>query len=102
MHEQYQDAMAIIRKYMKPDLFITMTCNSSWPEIRENLLPHQTAADRPDLCVRVFYLKLQALLCDLLKNHVLGQVLAYVWVVEFQMRGLPSSDFTGRGQTKNG
>jgi hypothetical protein len=89
MHKNYQDAMAIIRKYMKPDLFITITCNSNWPEIRDNLLPNQTAADRPDLCVWVFNLKLKALLQDLLNNHVLGHALAYVWVIEFQKRGLP-------------
>lgn len=33
MHQLYQDAMGLIRKFGKPDLFITMTCNSNWPEI---------------------------------------------------------------------
>jgi hypothetical protein len=28
MQAQYQDAMAIIRTYGKPDLFITFTCNT--------------------------------------------------------------------------
>lgn len=27
MVQQYQDAMAIVRKYGKPDLFVTFTCN---------------------------------------------------------------------------
>ena len=30
--ERYQDAMAIVRNAGKPDLFITMTCNTNWPE----------------------------------------------------------------------
>jgi hypothetical protein len=35
MQQQYQDAMALVRKYGKPDLFITMTCNTNWPEIEK-------------------------------------------------------------------
>ena len=34
MHKQYQNAMAIVRKHGKPDLFLTFTCNPKW---RENL-----------------------------------------------------------------
>jgi hypothetical protein len=34
----YQDAMAIVRTYGKPDLFITVTCNPHWPEIKSKLL----------------------------------------------------------------
>ena len=42
MHQNDQDAMAIIRKYGKPDLFITMTCNTNWPEIKNALKDGQT------------------------------------------------------------
>src|SRR5579859_5950100 len=49
MQQLYHDAMAIVRSHTKPDLFITMTCNPQWPEITENLAPHQTAQHRPDL-----------------------------------------------------
>ena len=35
--QNYQDAMAIIAKYGKPDLFITFTCNPKWKEVMENL-----------------------------------------------------------------
>ncbi|CAF5162094.1 unnamed protein product, partial [Rotaria sp. Silwood1] len=35
MQQNYQDAMAIVRKYGKPDLFITFTCNPTWREIEE-------------------------------------------------------------------
>ncbi|XP_043464096.1 uncharacterized protein LOC122499686 [Leptopilina heterotoma] len=49
MMQNYQDSMAIVRKFGKPDLFITMTCNPKWREIIENLLPDQVASDRPDI-----------------------------------------------------
>ena len=39
MQQNYQDAMAIVRKFGKPDLFITVTCNPNWREIVENLFP---------------------------------------------------------------
>ena len=89
MYQLYQDAMAIVSYFGKPDLFITFTCNPKWPEITEELLSYQTAADRPDLTARVFHIKLQELLKDLLINQWFGKVVAYVYVIEFQKRGLP-------------
>jgi len=62
MHERQQNAMIYVRKYGHPDLFITMTCNPNWPEIRDNLLPGQEPKDRPDLMCRVFRLKLKKLM----------------------------------------
>ncbi|XP_047122499.1 uncharacterized protein LOC124805982 [Hydra vulgaris] len=81
--------MAIIKKYGKPDLSITFTCNPKWREIAENLYPGQTANDKPDLVTRVFKLRLNNLLNDIFKHGVLGKVVTYVQVVEFQKRGLP-------------
>ena len=89
MQQNYQDAMAIVRKYGKPDLFITFTCNPRWKEIEEQLLPGQTPSDRPDLISRVFKLKLDELLNDIFKKHILGRTVAHVFVIEFQKRGLP-------------
>ncbi|XP_058750081.1 uncharacterized protein LOC131623071 [Vicia villosa] len=45
--------------------------------------------DRPDIISRVFKIKLDELLFDLTKKHVLGRVVAYIYTVEFQTRGLP-------------
>ena len=81
--------MALLRKYHKPDLFITMTCNPHWPEIKNNLTEGQAAQDCPDLVARIFKLRKDMLLEDLVRNAVFGQVLAHLWVVEFQKRGLP-------------
>ena len=43
MHEKTQDAMTYVRKYGRPDLFITFTCNPSWPEIKNELMRGQSA-----------------------------------------------------------
>ena len=53
-HQLYQDAMAIVRRYGKPDLFITFTCNPQWPEITQSLLQNQVPADRPDIVTQGF------------------------------------------------
>ncbi|GFS22312.1 hypothetical protein ElyMa_005105000 [Elysia marginata] len=52
--EAFQDAMAIVRYFGKPDIFITFTCNPKWPEIISALNPQEQACDRPDLSCRIF------------------------------------------------
>ena len=89
MRQQYQDAMAICRHFGKPDFFVTFTCNPNWNEIRQALLPGQQPQDAPHIICRVFHLKLHALLDDLTKRHVSGKAKAFVYVIEFQKRGLP-------------
>ena len=112
MQQNYQDAMSIVRKFGKPDLFVTFTCNPQWEEVKANLLPGkyfgqnlnsekllneywnfliwgQTYVDRPDLVARVFNLKLKRLLFDISHNHIFGIPIALVYVIEFQKRGLP-------------
>ncbi|XP_010229584.1 uncharacterized protein LOC100832196 [Brachypodium distachyon] len=93
MKRRHMDAMALVQKYGKPDIFLTMTCNPNWEEIINELFPGQTPQDRPDLVVRVFKAKLQAMKDMLFKEHILGVVIAYVYVVEFQKRGLPHAHF---------
>ncbi|KAM0849405.1 hypothetical protein ACQ4PT_053753 [Festuca glaucescens] len=90
---RYMDAMALVRKYGKPDIFLTMTCNPNWDEIKHELYPGQTPQDRPDLVVRVFRAKLEELKDKLLQKDILGKVKSYVYVVEFQKRGLPHAHF---------
>ncbi|KAE8257116.1 hypothetical protein A4X13_0g2570 [Tilletia indica] len=89
LQSKYHDAMALVRKYGKPDVFLTITCHPAWPEIQQHLKPFQTASDRPDLVSRVFSLKLKHLIHLLKTDKVFGQVVAIVWSVEFQKRGLP-------------
>ncbi|GAU22594.1 hypothetical protein TSUD_134940 [Trifolium subterraneum] len=90
MNQLYFDGMAISAAVGFPDLFITFTCNPNWPEItrllsKQNLKAH----DRPNIITRVFKIKFNELLKDLTKKHVLGKVMAYLYTIEFQKRGLP-------------
>ena len=88
-HQLYQDAMAIVHHFGKPDFFITFTCNPHWEEITNELLEQQTAADHQDLITRVFKLKLQSLLHDIYYGsaNVLGKMIALIYVIEWQKRG---------------
>jgi hypothetical protein len=83
MRRQYMDAMALVQKYGKPDIFLTMTCNPNWDEIKNELYPGQCTQDRPDLVARVFRVKLEELRRRLLYKDILGKVKAYVYVTEF-------------------
>lgn len=56
--------MVIVRKFGKPDLFITFTCNASWPEINTSIHSYETAKNRPDIVVHVFHAKV------LIKNNM--------------------------------
>ncbi|KAH9140421.1 hypothetical protein AeRB84_015346, partial [Aphanomyces euteiches] len=95
MRQRYLDAMAIVRKYGRPDLFITVTCNPKWVEIdrelelaKEDYGFKRPPSDRPDLLTRMFRLKLLAIEAMLTKG-ILGRQDAHVRSVEFQKRGLP-------------
>ncbi|KAG4909546.1 hypothetical protein JHK87_055662 [Glycine soja] len=90
MDQLYFDGMTICSHVGFPNLFITLTCNPNWPEIRRVLAPlNLKATDRPDLISRVFRLKYEQMLFDLTKKHLLGKVVAYMHTIEFQKRGLP-------------
>uniref|UniRef100_A0A1B0D6S3 Helitron helicase-like domain-containing protein n=1 Tax=Phlebotomus papatasi TaxID=29031 RepID=A0A1B0D6S3_PHLPP len=52
MHQRYVDAMAMMAELGKPDLFITMSCNPSWPEITNNIQPHMNSEDQVVLACR--------------------------------------------------
>ncbi|GBM86653.1 hypothetical protein AVEN_224308-1 [Araneus ventricosus] len=49
----------------------------------------QRPEDRPDIIIRVFNMKLKELLEDICKHGIFGTVLTYIYVIEFQKRGLP-------------
>ncbi|EFP05098.1 hypothetical protein CRE_20673, partial [Caenorhabditis remanei] len=89
MISKYQDSMAMVARLGKPDYFLTMTSNPKWAEIQECLFSGQTALDRPDLVARVFDIKITEIREDLFKRRALGEVSAYIYVIEFQKRGLP-------------
>ena len=88
-NSKFQDGMAICRKFRKPDLFITFTCNQRWEEITRELRKGEIVQDRPDLVSRVFKLKKDQLMKDIKSGNIFGKVPAFLWVIEFQKRGLP-------------
>lgn len=59
MHEYSQDAMTYVRAYGRPDLFVTITCNPTWEEIKELMLPRQSSSDR-HITASVFKQKLKS------------------------------------------
>ncbi|XP_058756263.1 uncharacterized protein LOC131629499 [Vicia villosa] len=90
MDQLYFDGMAISSRLGFPDLFVTFTCNPNWPEIKRalsgtGLQPH----DRPDIISKVFKIKFDTLMDDITKHHVVEKVIAYMYTIEFQKRGLP-------------
>ncbi|KAH1086548.1 hypothetical protein GYH30_018184, partial [Glycine max] len=90
MDQLYFDGMVICSHVGFPNLFITLTCNPNWPKIHRLLNPlNLKAADRLDIISRVFKLKYEQMLMDLTKNHMLGKVIVYMYIIEFQKRGLP-------------
>nr|GEZ13239.1 hypothetical protein [Tanacetum cinerariifolium] len=79
MVQNYLDAMSICKWYGYPDLFITFTCNTKWPEINRFMaVRNLKSEDRPEVVSRVFKMKLDTLI-------------KVVYTVEFQKRGLPHS-----------
>ena len=84
--ELYADAMVLPAHFGSIDYFLTFTTNPQWPEITANATM-ANGMHSPDLYCRVFYIKMKALLIDVLQHGVLGTVVAYAWSVEFQQRG---------------
>lgn len=89
MHQRFLDSTAVVRVFGDPSFFITFTCNPNWLEIVTELLPNQKPSDRPDIIARVFKLKKDALMKEIVKDDIFGSVVAFMQVVEFQKRGLP-------------
>ncbi|KAK7354399.1 hypothetical protein VNO80_19860 [Phaseolus coccineus] len=90
MFNNCQDDMAICKRFSYPDLFITITCNVNWLEIRDVLGPKGfSPSDRPDIVCRVFKVKLDEMMTDFKKNNFFGQTTARMYTIEFQKRGLP-------------
>jgi hypothetical protein len=85
----YLDAMALPRKFGKPDLFITLTCNPNWTEIRDAIPQGSHWQYHMDIVNRVFALKLKQFIKDIVGNELFGRVKAYVYRVEWQARGMP-------------
>ena len=79
----YADITKTPTTRVKPEIFLTMTCNPNWQELQDALLPGQTPHDRPDIVARVFSAKLKTMKEMLTNKHILDGLKAYIHVVEF-------------------
>lgn len=93
MKRRYLDATTLVQRYGKPDIFLTMTYNPSWPEIKAELNPIEEAQNRPDLIARIFHAKIAELKVEIIEKELFGPVIAYTYVIEYQKRGLPHIHF---------
>ena len=93
-----QNGLIVVSEKGTPHLFITLTCNTEWAEIKDRLFYGQTAFDRPDVTTQVFKARLTAFLHNLrngkyfrTKNEVRSQhTIEYeMMCIEYQNRGLP-------------
>ncbi|XP_074374699.1 uncharacterized protein LOC141715116 [Apium graveolens] len=88
MSQYFKDSLTICRAIGHPSFFLTMTCNSKWPEIQEMLkfLPNVDPVDAPDIVSRVFKLKIDQLLDLIKKRNYFGKCIGIMHVIEFQKR----------------
>ncbi|KAA6356796.1 MAG: putative ATP-dependent DNA helicase PIF1, partial [Streblomastix strix] len=80
--------MTLVKEFVHPDLLITFTSNPRWDEII-SIIGDDSPANHPDIVSKIFIIKLQELLDDIVKHHILGKVSCYCYRIEFQKRGLP-------------
>ena len=90
--QSYEDAMAMVTEYGKPNFFVTYTCNPTHPDIDKNLgnNPRGNAHRKnwlPQVVAAVFKLHLDALKKDL--KNAFGKQFANIHVIEYQKHGLP-------------
>lgn len=81
----------LCKKICSPCIFITFTCNSSWSEIKENMIYGQAPMDHHDIIARVFQQK-QIRFRDVIeKYHIFETVRCWMYTIERQKIGLPHS-----------
>ncbi|CAI9718383.1 Hypothetical predicted protein [Octopus vulgaris] len=90
-NECFQNSMIVVQHIGKPSYFITITTNPNWDEIKNSLHPTEEPKDRSDICGGVFKIKYSSLIDDILKQNILGKVVAHYSTTEWQKRGLTHS-----------
>jgi hypothetical protein len=65
MRSKARDALAVVAERGKTDGFLTLTCNTEWPEIKDALPPGTVAFDNPSVVCEVFHQKLPSFLHNL-------------------------------------
>jgi hypothetical protein len=93
-----QNALVLVSKYGPPHVFLTLTCNPEWPEIKSQLLVGQSAFDRPDVTVTVFKSRLDQMKANIRNGKYFGsRGTIYIFhVIEYQYCGLPHAHMVFR------
>lgn len=77
MVQNYLDAMALVKAFGYPDLFLTFTCSPKWPEIRRQLKKTKLKAeDKANTISRLFKIKLDQFIKDIVHEKIFGKTVA--------------------------
>lgn len=70
MIEQYQVGMTICQWAGCPDIFLTFTSNPRWIEIQHfiDFISGQKVEDHPNIIARLFHIKINALIEEIIKT----------------------------------
>jgi len=93
MQKFFHDNMVLVRILGKPDLFVTIMYNLTWSEITNELELGQSPHNCPNVVVYIFQLKLRAMMDEITKKNVLGEIITFCYVIEFQKHSLPMLTF---------
>jgi hypothetical protein len=88
----FQDSMAITKFYQHLDIFGTMTANPNWPKYKK-IFYLNNGGRSIYILAHVFEQKCDALFYDIKKRHWFGELVAYVYVIEFEKHSLPHMHF---------
>jgi len=90
------DGLAVVSHLGKPNLFITITTNTNWPEFQRERIrarqrghTHYNPTEDPVFVTRVFHARFFKILAWLKSYKVIGKTIYLMWGVDFQKRGLP-------------
>ena len=67
-----KNALVLVSEYGPLHVFLTLTCNPDWPEIKSQLLVGQSAFDRPDVTVTVFKSRLDQIKANIRHGKYFG------------------------------
>jgi energy-coupling factor transporter ATP-binding protein EcfA2 len=86
-----KNALLIVSELDAPTMFLTLTFNPDWPEIKDMLLQGQTIFQRPDIATQVFQARLKAMIHNIRSGKYCGrsEPVYILRVIEYQHRGLP-------------
>ncbi len=88
MQQHYQDLIALVRYFGKPDLFVIFIVNPRWKEATDTLFSNQIYIDRPDIIARIFRARLKRLIHLIRIRAAFSPCRAYIYTVKYQKRGL--------------